>query len=81
MVKKLPTFFVTFTADEVSATRWSECADMESLMEEVLQHNVSHTDIPIENAALCVHRLNHFFADYLLGGPEILGHIDHHLIR
>ena len=77
MVKKygMPTLFVTFTADERSGNRWTECEAMEHLYAKVLQKEVDYRAMPVENAQLFVQRLNAFFKTYILGEAQILGKI------
>ena len=77
----MPTLFLTLTADEVSATKWTECSQAQALFSEVLNKPVSAYDMPVENARIFMHRFDNFMKDYILGGSRILGEVQQFVHR
>lgn len=54
---------------------------MEFLAAHVTGTNLPHNSMPVENAQVFVHRLDTFFKEFLLGGPQILGKVKQHVKR
>ena len=48
-------FFLALLADEVSATKWTECSQAQALFSEVLDKPMSAYDMPVENARIFMH--------------------------
>jgi hypothetical protein len=77
----LPSLFVTFTADGISKTRWSEIDDVEKLLKR-MNKNFTWQDAPVEGAALFHARLQSFLKKYIFSSAEpLLGKVLHHVIR
>ena len=76
----LPDFFLTFTADEVTDTRWQEINVIESI---TTHYNAQFTwkDCPVECMALFHARFHMFMRKHLLPSDGLLGRIQHHVIR
>lgn len=76
----MPNFFLTFTADEVSETRWKEITTIEKLAHGY-NENFTWKDCPVECALLFHGRLHNFLNKHIMGGSKILGHVQHYLVR
>ena len=61
----MPPFFLALPADEVSATKWTECSQAQALFSEVLDKPMSAYDMPVENARIFMHRFDDFMKDYI----------------
>ena len=56
----MPALFLSLTADEVSATRWTEYSQAQALFSEVLNKPMSAYDMPVEIARIFMHRFGDF---------------------
>ena len=65
---------------QVGETKWSEVRDLEELLHQ-FHHNLNFTDAPVECAVLFHDRLDKFLKEYVLGGENLLGKIDHNVNR
>jgi hypothetical protein len=76
----LPKFFMTLTADELSATRWPEMRQIDEVLAR-LNKDFNWSDAPVGCARIFVARLNEFMKTQILSGPEIVGKVLHYVIR
>lgn len=76
----LPSFFVTLTGDKVSSTRWTEITCIETILTKINEQFTWH-DTPVECAMTFHVRLKMFLWNYIFGGPEQLGKVNHYVIR
>jgi hypothetical protein len=80
---KLPSFFLTLTADEITADRWPEVEAMELKARQLTGiDTLTWRDLPVEMARLFHDRVQAFMADHVLNpNRPILGKIRHHTVR
>ena len=73
-------FFLTFTIDEVTDTRWQEINVIESI---ATHYNVQFTwkDCAVKCVVLFHTRFHMFMRKHLLPSDGLLGRIEHHVIR
>ena len=76
----LPSFFLTLTADEHSALKWSEISDMEQLLKSFC-NSYSFENAPVECSAHFLKRIQDFLREHILHDSGILGKCEHYVIR
>ena len=76
----LPDFFLTFTADEVSSTKWQEITQLEKIAR-FMNEDFNWTSCPVECVVLFHNRFHNFMNTLILRNDGLCGRVKQHVFR